>query len=211
MRMALALLAIVVAPSASPDVKKLILQPAQVGKGYVMLPVSGGSGVNGDRTMNLCGVANYPSESLRASRIQVNYLKKKAAIGVANEVVTYRGAGAQQAMREALQHAISCPNHPIDSGVAGLPKLTFHIRQIRDRRLLKGYLAVQIDVRGTVKGRRVAQTSYAVYQQRGKVLSGVYSFGSTTKGQLALCLHAAEQSARNLRHGGSGSSSAPTA
>ena len=43
------------------------------------------------------------------------------------------------------------------------------------------------------------------------VLSGVYSFGSTTKGQLALCLHAAEQSARNLRHGGSSSSSAPTA
>jgi hypothetical protein len=50
-----------------------------------------------------------------------------------------------------------------------------------------------------------------VYQQRGNVLSGVYSFGSTTKGQLALCLHAAEQSARNLRHGGSGFSSAPTA
>jgi hypothetical protein len=209
--MALALLAIVVAPSASPDVKKLILQPAQVGKGYVMLPVTGGSGVAGDRTMNLCGVDNYPSESLRASRIQMNYLKKNAVIGVANEVVTYKGAGAQQAMREALQHTISCPSHPIDTGDKGLPKLTYHLRQIRHPGLLKGYLAVQIDVRGTVNGKAVAQTSYAVYQQRGNVLSGIYSFGSTTKGQLALCLHAAEQSARNLRHGGSGFSSAPTA
>jgi hypothetical protein len=210
MRIALALMAIVVAPSATPDVKKLLLQPAQVGKGYVMFPATGGSGVSGDRTMNLCGI-DYPSERLRESRIQVNYLKKKALIGITNEVVTYKGAGAQQAMREALQHATSCPNHPIDSGVKGLPKLTFHVKQIRDPRLLKGYLAVQIDVRGTVNGRPVAQTSYAVYQQRRNVLSGVYSFGSTTKGQLALCLHAAEQSAMNLRHGGSGSSSAPTA
>jgi hypothetical protein len=210
MRIALALVAVVVAPSATPDVKKLLLQPAQVGKGYVMLAVAGGSGIAGDRTMNLCGV-DYPSESLRASRVQVNYLKKNAAIGIANEVVTYKGAGAQQAMREVLQHATTCPNHPIDSGAKGLPKLTFRYRQIRDPRLLKGYLAVQIDVKGKVNGMAVAQTSYAVYQQHGHVLSGVYSFGSTTKGQLALCLHAAEQSARNLRRGGSGSNSAPTA
>jgi hypothetical protein len=209
--MALALAAIVVAtPSATPAVKKLLLQPLQVGAGYVMLPAAGGSGVSGDRTMNLCGI-DYPSESLRAARLQVNYLKKKAAIGITNEVVAYRGSGAQQAMREALQHALSCPSHPIDTGVKGLPKLTFHVRQVRDPRLLKGYLAVEIDVRGTVQGRKVAQTSYAVYQQRGNVLSGVYSFGSTTKGQLALCLHAAEQSARNLRRGGSASDSGPTA
>jgi hypothetical protein len=210
MRIALAVLAIVVAPAATPDVKKLILQPAQVGAGYVMLPAAGGSGVKADRTMNLCGL-DYPSEKLRASRLQVNYVKNKAPIGITNEVVTYRGSGAQQAMREAFRHAESCPNHPIDSGVKGLPKLTFHVKRLVDHRLLKGYLAVQIDVTGTVKGRAVAQTSYAVYQQRGNVLSGVYSFGSTTKGQLALCLHAAEQSARNLRRGGSAASSGPTA
>jgi hypothetical protein len=210
MRIALALVAIVIAPSATPNVKKLLLQPAQVGKGYVMLPAAGGSGVAGDRTMNLCGL-DYPSERLRASRIQVNYLKKTGPVGITNEVVTYKGTGAQRAMREALQHATHCPTHPIDSGVKGLPKLTFRVKQIRDPRLLKGYLAVQIDVKGTVNGRAVAQTSFAVYQQRGKVLSGVYSFGTTTKGQLKLCLHAAEQSARNLRRGGSGSSSAPTA
>jgi hypothetical protein len=210
MRIALAVMAIVVAPSAAPDVKKLVLQPAQVGKGYVMVPAAGGNGVSGDRTMNLCGL-DYPSEKLRIGRLQVNYLKMKAPIGITNEVVTYKGKGAQQAMSEAFQHAANCPNHPIDSGTKGLPKLIFKVKRLIDHRLLKGYLAVQIDVSGVVKGRHIAQTSYAVYQQHGNVLSGVYSFGSTTKGQLALCLHAAEQSARNLLRGGTAAKSAPTA
>ncbi|MGZ8717410.1 MAG: hypothetical protein ACXWYO_09895 [Gaiellaceae bacterium] len=64
--------------------------------------------------------------------------------------------------------------------------------------------------RGTYKGKPVVQTGYAVYQRQGNVLSGVYSFGAS-KGQLALCLHAAEQSARNLRRGTSGVSSGPAA
>ena len=210
MRLALALVAVVIAPAVTPDVKKLILQPAQVGKGYVLQPAAGGSGVTGDRTMNLCGV-DYPSESRRVARLQVNYLKKGQTLGVVNEIVTYKRGGAQQAMREALRHALRCPNRPIDSGVKGLPKLTFRITRLRAPRLLAGYLAVQIDVTGTVQGRRIAQTSYAVYQQRGNVLSGIYSFGTRTAGQLALCLHAAEQSARNLRRGTSAGTSAPTA
>lgn len=211
MRLALALVAIVVAPAATPDVKKLVLQPAQVGKGYVMLPAAGGKGVAADRTMNLCGVTGYPSEGLRVTRLQVNFLKKGSPLGITNEIVTYKSGGAKQALREALRHATTCPSHPIDSGVKNLPKLTFRIKRIKAPHLLKDYLAVEIDVSGTMAGKHVAQTSFAVYQERGGVLSGVYSFGSTTVGQLALCLHAAEQSARNLRLGASGASSAPTA
>jgi hypothetical protein len=100
---------------------------------------------------------------------------------------------------------------PIDSGVAGLPKLNFRITRITAPHLLKGYLAVRIDVSGTVNGKHVAQTSYAVYQRLGNVLSGVYSFGTTTAGQLELCLHAARESARNLRRGASAAASGPTA
>ena len=210
MRLALALVALVIAPGVAPDVKKLILQPGQVGKGYVMSPAAGGSGVTGDRTMNLCGV-DYSSERLRVSRIQVNYFKRGQTLGLANEIVTYKSGGARQAMLEAFRHAASCPNRPVDSGVKGLPKFTFRITRFSAPHLLEGYLAVQIDASGTVKGRRIAQTSYAVYQRRGNVLSGVYSFGATTRGQLARCLHAAEQSARNLRRGTSGATSAPTA
>jgi hypothetical protein len=114
-------------------------------------------------------------------------------------------------MREAIHHVATCPHTPIDPGAKGLPKLTFRITRLHDPHLLKGYLAVRVDVSGTVKGRHIAQTSYAVYQRRGNVLSGIYSFGADTAQQRELCLHAAEQSARNLRRGSSGAGSGPTA
>jgi hypothetical protein len=207
MRMAFALVAIVLAPAAAPNVRALVLEPGQVGTGFVRLAAAGGNGVAGDRTMNLCGL-DYPSERLRVGRIQMNFLKRGETNGITNEVVSYKAGGAAQAMREAIRHAESCPNRPIDSGQKGLPKLTFQVKRLEARHLLEGYLAVQIDVSGTVQGRHVAQTSFAVYQRRGNVLSGVYSFGVHTAGQLTLCLHAAQQSALNLRNG---ISSAPTA
>ena len=52
----------------------------------------------------------------------------------------------------------------------------------------------------TVKGKRYDQVSYAVYQRKGDVLSGVYSFGPNTPAQRAFALHAAEQSAKVLRN-----------
>ena len=64
-----------------------------------------------------------------------------------------------------------CPHKPIDSGAAGAPKLTFADPD-RDPRLLKGYVAVRVVVTGIFKGKPVTQT-YAVYQQRGSVLSGI--------------------------------------
>jgi hypothetical protein len=149
--------------------------------------------------MDLCGT-DYASEKLRVSRLQVDYLKQASTFGLSNEVVVYKAGGAVQAMREALTHALTCPHHAIRT--AGLPPLRFTITRISDSRLLKGYLAVRVRVTGRVQGKRVDQTSYAVYQRLGNVLSGVYSFGPATKAQLRFCLHAAEESARNLRLGG---------
>jgi hypothetical protein len=209
MRIVLALAALVVAPATTPKVGQLILLPSQVGKGYVQHAQAGGNKVAGQVTMNLCGTG-YPSEQLRTTRLQLNYAKRGSTLGISNEVVTYRADGAAQAIREASRRAATCPHHPVDTGVKGLPKLTFTLTRVSDPNLLKGYLAVHVVVTGTIKGKRVRQDSYAVYQRRGEVLSGIYSFGSS-KGQLTLCLHAAEQSARNLRRGSSGAISAPTA
>jgi hypothetical protein len=99
---------------------------------------------------------------------------------------------------------------PIKTGEAGLPPLRFTITRLTDSKLLKGSLAVRVRVQGTVKGKKVDQVSYAAYQRRGDVLSGVYSFGSDTPEQLAFFLHAARESAKNLRNG-SAPPSAPTA
>jgi hypothetical protein len=211
MRIALAIVALAyAAPAPTPSVGGLVLQPRQVGKGYAMQARADGKGVKGRVTLDLCGT-DYPSEQFRTARLQVDYVKAGSAVGISNEVVTYRAGAAVQAMREAIRHATTCPHTPIDSGVKGLPKLTFRITRLHDSHLLTGYLAVRVDVSGTVKGRHIAQTSYAVYQRRGNVLSGIYSFGADTAQQRELCLHAAEQSARNLRRGTSGAGSGPTA
>jgi hypothetical protein len=208
MRGLVALAALLVS-TGTPNVNKLILQPTQVGSGYQLFHRQDGVGVKNTVTLDLCGRKGYPSESLRTTRLQVNYAAQGNNLGLSNEVVTYKPGGAQQAMREVTNHANTCPDKPIVTGEAGVPPLRFTITHISDSKLLKGYLAVKIRVRGTVQvkingklqSRKVDQTSYAVYQRLGNVLSGTYSYGPNTPAQLAFELHAAEQSAQNLRRG----------
>jgi hypothetical protein len=210
--MALALVAVAVVPATTaPKVAELVLQPAQVGKGYVMLTQAGGTSVKNQVTLNLCGTG-YGSELLRTTRLQVNYAARTSPVAISNEVVTYRSGGASLAMREVIRRAATCPHRPIDTGTAGDPKLTFKITRLSDPKLLKGYLAVRVDVTGKIKGKPVAQSSYAIYQQHGNVLSGIYGFGDSSAAQLELARHAAEASARNLKRGGSGvTTGGPTA
>lgn len=200
------LLALVALTASTPNVAQLVLKPAQVGKGYVLLQRKDGIGVHDTVTLDLCGRANYPSEKLRTTRLQVDYLKRGAVLGLSNEVVTYRPGGAKQAMAEVVRHALHCPKTPVVTGQAGLPPLTYTITPIKDSKLLKGYLAVRVEVTGKVKGKKVDDISFAVYQRLGNVLSGTYSFaaGPSTSPllQQQFALRAAEQSAENLRRGG---------
>ena len=206
-------LAALLAGTGTPNVNKLLLQPTQVGSGYKVYIRSDGFGVKGTITLDLCGRKNYPSESLRTGRLQVNYAAKGNVLQLSNEVVTYKNGGAAQAMREVIQHATHCPKTPVAVDEAGLPPLRFTITRVTDSKLIKGYLAVKVRARGTIvqngKKQKVDQTSYAVYQRVGNVLSGVYSSGPNTAAQLKFELRAAEQSAQNLRRGHSATS--PTA
>jgi hypothetical protein len=195
MRMLLALAAVVAV--APPSVTQLVLKAAQVGNGYIPVRRSDGSGLK-QVTLDLCGRGGYASESRRTARLQVDYLKSKATVGLSNEVVIYRPGGAAQAMREVIAHAATCPKHVIATGDPNVPNATFTITRIHDSKLLKGALAVKVRVQATVGGKTFDQTSYAVYQRSGNVLSGTYSFGANTPAQLSFALHAAEQSARNL-------------
>jgi hypothetical protein len=195
----------------TPKVGQLILRAEQVGPGYVLFQRMDGHGVKTQVTLDLCG-SDYPSETLRVARLQTNYLHRGTTTGISNEVVTYRPGGAAQAMREVARHAVKCPKAPVPSGVQGVPDLTYQISRIEDSHLLKGYLAVRVRVSGVLKGKHIADVWFAVYQRRGDVLSGVYSFGTVKaeQRQRRLCLHAAEQSAQNLRKGGA-TPSGPTA
>jgi hypothetical protein len=188
-----------VALTAQPNLAKLVLKPSAVGSGYVLLQRSDGKGT-AQRTLDLCGTKNYASEALRTDRLQVDYLKQGAKLALSNEVVTYKADGAEQAMREVAQHANTCPNKPI--AFEGQPPLTYRITHIVDSKLLKGYVALRIDVTGTIKGKHVSAIRFAVYQRFGNLLSGVYSYavsGVAGAAQERFVLHAAEASAKALR------------
>lgn len=192
--------AVLVGAAAGPNLQKIILTPAQVGKGYGLYMRNDGFGVKSAPTLDLCGRSGYPSEKLRIGRLQVNYLKPKQALGLSNEVVRYKPGGAKQALGEVLRHANNCPNKALATGEPGVQKLRFTITQLHDAKLLRGYVAVKVRAVGSLtNGKHVDQTSYAVYQALGDVLSGVYSFGPNTPAQLRFALHAAEQSAKTLR------------
>ena len=189
-----------IATTAAPNLRNVILSPTQVGKGYGIYARTDGFGVKAAPTLDLCGRKGYASETKRVDRLQVNYLKAKTAIGLSNEVVRYKPGGAKQALREVLQHAQSCPSTAVDTGEPNVGKLKFTITPVHDAHLLKGAVAVRVRAVGKLpNGKHVDQTSYAVYQVLGDVLSGVYSFGPNTPAQQAFALHAAEQSAKVLQ------------
>ena len=197
--MPVVVLALAAAALASqPNPAKLILKPSAVAPGYQMVLGPGGTGTK-ERTLDLCGTTNYPSEALRTGRLQVDYGKPNAKLALSNEVVIYKGSGAAQAMREVAQHATSCPAKPI--AFEGQPPLRYKITRIADSNLLSGSLAFRIDVSGKIKGKPVHITSFAIYQRVGHVLSGVYSYAASTVSsatQQRFALHAAEGSAEAL-------------
>jgi hypothetical protein len=91
-------------------------------------------------------------------------------------------------------------HRPIDTGLSGVGPLRFTITMLRDAKLARGYVAVRVRAVGKLaSGKRVDQTSYAVYQRVGDVLSGIYTFGPNTTAQQRFAFHAAEASTRLLR------------
>jgi hypothetical protein len=194
--------ALAIAAAAQPNLAKIVLKPTAVGVGYVLVQRNDGHGT-AQRTLDLCGTQNYASERLRVDRLQVDYFKQNAPLALSNEVVTYKSGGAAQAMREVAQHAANCPSKPI--AFEGQPPLTYKITRIRDSKLVKGYIALRLDVSGKIKGKKVSAIRFAIYQRVGNVLSGVYSYavnGVPGEAQQQFVLHAAEQSAKALRKRG---------
>jgi len=176
-----------------------VLSPAQVGAGYRMSVIAGGTLVKGQVTLDLCS-SNFPSERLRVARLQVLYARSAGAPQLSNEVVRYRPGGAQQALREVTHAANHCPRGPVQRPIAGAPPVTFRVTKVTDPRLLPGYLAVRVHATGKYKGRKFVTNAVGVYQARGEVFSGIYTDGQgTIAAQLRFGLHAAEESAKNLR------------
>jgi hypothetical protein len=178
--------------------QKVVLRASQVGAGFKLSQIPGGKLVQGEVTLDFCNLS-YPSESLRSARLQVVYTAKAGQPGASNEIVTYRSGGAQQALREVKRASTTCPNGPVANAPSGVKDLVRQSRVVSDPHLLPGSIAILETDSAVVKGKHVTEYSMAVYQVRGNVLSGVYGHGTSVAVVEKLTLHAAQQSAANLR------------
>lgn len=86
------------------------LQPSDVATGIIIEPITRGTEVDGQVTLDFCG-ADYPSEGLRVARRQVSAFDASgAAAGLSSEAVQYRDdAAAQQAITELIAARKACP------------------------------------------------------------------------------------------------------
>lgn len=174
---------------------KLVLKPAQVGPKYVVVPFQGGQKLS-QPTLDMCHMS-FPSEKLRVARSQVVYQRGRNDPTVSNEVVSYKAGGAAQAMREIRAGAKRCPKGAVTSGSASI---TTTITVLHPQAaLLPGFIALAFHESGTVEGKPASLDGSAVYQVKGNTLSGVYSYASTPAVRIRILLHAAAQSALNLK------------
>ena len=185
--------------AAGPLLERVLLQPGQVGAGYLMSKFEQGSVVTNQVSLDLCGF-RFPSESLRTGRLQVAYLHDGRVTQVSNEVVSYRGRGTVQALTELRRAVTRCPRFAVRGPVVGAVPIAHRLTRITDARLLKPYVAVVDRNTAVVNGRRAVKWNVRVYQIRGNVLSAIYTDGrGTVAAQRRVALHAASESAKNLR------------
>jgi hypothetical protein len=185
-----------------PNLSKIVLKGTQVGSGYKLTNFPFGNSFIGEPTLDLCG-ASYSSETLRTGRLQVRYTRPGKSVAVSNEVVTYAGTGAQQALEEVTSVAQACARKPVVLH-SGTVSETYKVSPLSDPKLPAGSVVVKLEITATDGKKKVTQTGVAVYQVRGNTLSGVYTFvgkGTTFADAERIAYHAAEQSMHNLGGG----------
>jgi hypothetical protein len=198
---AVACIAAAIAPastSLSPEqtVERAVLRAAEVGPGSIVRQIPNGSVVQGQVTLDLCGF-KFRSEGLRTARLQVSFIKDTGGGPfLSNEVVAYKPGGAAKAMRELRTAVAHCPTGFVKSTIpgAGLIKNSFH--PIKSDKFLPGAVGLIDHITEKVGKKTLRFDSLMVYQARGNVLSGVYSFGAA---QLPTVVHSANESAGRLR------------
>jgi hypothetical protein len=182
--------------SSEKKVQRVVLRAAQVGPGSITREIPGGRDVAGQVTLDVCGY-KFRSEKLRVARIQLSWISNTGGPPfLSNEVVAYKHGGAAKAMKELRTAVATCPTGFVKSSVPGAGLIRNKFNRIKGRGFLPGTVGLIDHITEKTKGKTLRFDSLLVYQVRGNVLSGVYSFGVV---RLPLLVHAAAQSARNLK------------
>jgi hypothetical protein len=144
-----------------------------------------GNQVSGEPTLDLCN-GNFPSESLRQSRLQVAAVDAQGNAPISTEAVAYTDAAAtSQAFSELQQVTKNCPATPVQSQV-GDPTVATKFNPAPDRSwpTVAGVDRLAYDFT-TTDTQGQTQHSVAVYLRRGRVLLGLY-FSQPDAAQTAL-------------------------
>jgi hypothetical protein len=152
----------------------LVLQQSDVPSTYVVQPITGGTEVSGEATLDLCN-GTFPSESLRTARLQVAAYDGAGNEVLSTEAVLYQDpAATAQAFSELQSVAANCPSTPVVSPV-GEETVTTHFNPAPDTDwpqtpgvTRQAYSFTTTDQLGDT------QASVAVYLRRGRVLMGLY-------------------------------------
>jgi hypothetical protein len=184
---------------AAFDLTHAVPEASQVGAGYKLVQRQDGHGTE-FVTLDLCGF-RFSSESARAERYQVNYVSKRSAVGVSNEVVVYEPGGAAYALSELRKAVRKCAKRTVSGPEAGGSTLTYRVSRLEHpgSRLLTDALPLALNVSGTVNGEHVEFRAAIVYQVLDNVLSGTYAYGGSGTQRAAAVLRAAAGSAAHLR------------
>jgi hypothetical protein len=188
------------ASATGPSLQRVVLRSPQIGGGYIAKVIRGGRAVRGQVTLDMCGF-HFRSESSRSERLQTAYIRPGSTLSLSNEVVRYRPGGAAFAMREIAQAIRTCPRGPVPSTVHGVPPLTYRISRLSGagQGLLRDSILMKVTASGLLNGKKLTQTSFVVYERSGNILSGIYVYGGSLNARRAMAIHAAAESARNLR------------
>ena len=163
-------------PSTPADniLSGLVLHQSDVVDSLTVDTIRGGTDTTGEVTLDLCN-ADFPSERLRAARLQVVAADQAGDVALSTEAVLYTSTdGGAQAMAELTLAAQHCPAGPVRSAV-GEPDAATHFNPSPDGswpsvpsvdRQAHDFTAT--DAAGGVRH------LVAVYLRRGRVLMGLY-------------------------------------
>lgn len=184
------------ARSPQQAAERAVLRAAEVGPETITREIPNGRELKGEVTLDLCGF-KFRSEALRVARVQLSYIRDTGGGPfLSNEVVAYKPGGAAKAMKELRKAVATCPKGFVKSTIPGAGLIKNKFDPIKSQLFLPGSVGLIDHITEKTNGKTLRFVSLLVYQARGNVLSGVYSFGIV---ELPTVVHAAGQSARNLK------------
>ena len=183
------------AASVSRTPRSVVLRASQVGPGYraEQVPVEAGSGIGS------LPCVHAPKDPLKGVQTFAQSYVKPGSPAVFNVVARYPSAAALAANIAAERRAMTTCPVPQKLRIAPGEVAWLYPARLTAPHLLSGSIAQRDVIFVTVGAHTSTHTVFGIYQTSGPILSFVQAGGPHVSAAEAVILHAAEESASNLR------------